>query len=439
MIKGKEILGKNVVAINTGQRVDSVRDVVFDHQANQVLGLLVDEGGWFRAARVVPFEHIRSFGEDAIMIGDAGDLTTTREDGRLAEVLESKTSLIGMTLLTTDGQDLGKIADVLFDEHTGRVEGYEATGGLFSDLSNGRTFVPAPQSVQIGTDTAIVPVEVAGAMREQEGGLKAAVHGVTQGFTEARHSEGAGSRQGTPYPTGGSPRAGDVAGGRVVEVYTASRTPASHPSDTTIRQPGANLPGQGGLTPDAAVQGQPEATVQGRRVKRDVRGPGGRLLAVQGQIVTPTLLSRARDMGATPELVAATKDTTGQTAAGAAAVTEGAGHLLDRARQWFNDRREETEAAIQERQAAMHEQRVREALGRPVNRVILAPDDSVILNIGEIVTHRAVQSARDAGVLDILLDSVSKENVTIDPLSTRPHETGQAALESQNPLEPRQD
>ncbi|MFD1730021.1 hypothetical protein ACFSC4_01155 [Deinococcus malanensis] len=87
----------------------------------------------------------------------------------------------------------------------------------------------------------------------------------------------------------------------------------------------------------------------------------------------------------------------------------------------------------------MHEQRVREALGRPVNRVILAPDDSVILNIGEIVTHRAVQSARDAGVLDILLDSVSKENVTIDPLSTRPHETGQAALESQNPLEPRQD
>ncbi|MFD1730020.1 hypothetical protein ACFSC4_01150 [Deinococcus malanensis] len=146
---------------------------------------------------------------------------------------------------------------------------------------------------------------------------------MTQGFTEARHSEGAGSRQGTPYPTGGSPRAGDVAGGRVVEVYTASRTPASHPSDTTIRQPGANLPGQGGLTPDAAVQGQPEATVQGRRVKRDVRGPGGRLLAVQGQIVTPTLLSRARDMGATPELVAATKDTTGQTAAGAAAVTEG--------------------------------------------------------------------------------------------------------------------
>lgn len=437
MIKGKEILGKNIVAINTGQRVDSVRDVIFDHQANQVLGLLVDEGGWFRAARVLPFEHIRSFGEDAIMIGEATDLTTTREDGRLAEVLESKTNLIGMTLLTTDGQDLGKIADVLFDEHTGRVEGYEATGGLFSDLSNGRTFVPAPQSVQIGADTAIVPVEIANAMREQEGGLKGAVHEASRSVTEA--SDAGGRREGTVSPAGTQTRASDAPGGRVVQVYAPSRGPTAHPADLGAPPPSGGAFTDGGRVPDLTAREQPGTTAQGRRVKRDVRAPGGRLLAVQGQIVTPTLLSRAQDMGVTPDLVAATEDDHSQTAAGAAAVTEGASHLLDRAKQWFNDRREETEAAIQERQAAAQEQGVREALGRPVNRVILAPDDSVILNIGEIVTHRAVQSSRDAGVLDILLDSVSRENVTIDPMSTRPHETGQASLESQNPLEPRQD
>ena len=110
------------------------------------------------------------------MIDSAEHVTTTRDDGRLADVLDSKISLIGMTLLTTDGQDLGKIADVYFDEQTGRVEGYEATGGLFSDLSNGRTFVPAPDDVQIGTDTAIVPLSVAAAMQEQEpGGLKGAL------------------------------------------------------------------------------------------------------------------------------------------------------------------------------------------------------------------------------------------------------------------------
>ncbi|ACO45661.1 PRC-barrel domain-containing protein [Deinococcus deserti] len=433
MIKGKEILGKNIVAISTGQRVESVRDVIFDHQANQVLGLLVDEGGWFRAARVLPFERIRSFGEDALMIQDAGDLTTTREDGRLADVLESNTNLIGMTLLTTDGQDLGRIADVLFDERTGRVEGYEATGGLFSDLSNGRTFVPAPEGVQIGIDTAIVPVEVANAMREQEGGQSA--YPPLYGVAETRHPGASGSREGA-VPADVAPRVNGSPDGRVVQVYSPSRSPASPPADLDARQSLSEASADSRQASNLTVQGQSEAAAQGRRVKRDVRTPGGHLLAVQGQIVTPTVLSRARDMGVTPELVAATQDDHSQTAGAAG---EGAGHLLDRARQWFNDRREETEAAIQERQVAEQEQRIREALGRPVNRVILAPDDSVILNIGEIITHRAVQSARDAGVLDILLGSVSKENVSIDPLSTRPSEPGQAALESRNLLEPRQD
>lgn len=432
MIKGKEILGKNIVSISTGQRVDSVRDVVFDHQANQVLGLLVDEGGWFRAAKVVPFERIRSFGEDAIMIGEAADLTTSREDGRLADMLENKVSLMGMTLLTTDGQNLGKIADVYFDEHSGRVEGYEATGGLFADLSSGRSFVPAPESVQIGADAAIVPVGVAAAMQEQEdGGVKGVLHVAGENLSQAYHSAADTVRQGAGQVTGQAPgapdpgpmaRAADAPGGRIVEVYApVNRQPAPGPTAAPVTQ-AAPASGEGGR-------------VLGRRVRRDVRS-GGRLIAVAGQIVTPGLLERAHELGVDAELLAATQ--AGGAVAGPGS-GEGAAHLLGRAKQWFSERREETESAIQERQQAVEEGRVRDALGRPVTRVILAPDDRVILNVGEIITHKAVQAARDADVLDILLGSVSKEPVSLDPLVTRPHETGDAALDSQANLDGRRD
>lgn len=40
----------------------------------------------------------------------------------------------------------------------------------------------------------------------------------------------------------------------------------------------------------------PEATI-GRRVKTDVRAPGGSLVAAQGQIVTPAILDRAKHVG----------------------------------------------------------------------------------------------------------------------------------------------
>ncbi|GGO33977.1 PRC-barrel domain-containing protein [Deinococcus humi] len=597
MIKGKDILGRHIVAIDSGQRLDSVHDLIFDHQANEVLGLLVDEGGWFRAAKVVPFEMVRSIGEDAIMIDSADHVTTTRDDGRLADVLDSKVSLIGMTLLTTDGQDLGKIADVYFDEKTGKVEGYEATGGLFSDLSNGRTFVPAPDDVQIGADTAIVPLSVATAMQEQEpGGLKGAfssagdsIKGAYENIADAtkerqkeyaigktaggditlddgtvivargdtitseqaelaeQHgklgalattatggaisdaygniSDASRERQkeyvigkaagndlhaddGSTIVTKGqiitaeqaeraerdgklTALATNATGGVIVATYgdargrvqgglddmrdataerqkayvvgkTASSDVTTDAGETIVYKDGvitayqaerAEQTGKLGALTAAAISGSvqtaragsgvdpssPQAAI-GRRARMEVRSPGGSLVAAQGQIVTAAIVERAQHLGVEDQLLAATvgrpsqasgTDTRAALAGGLENVSSGASNLLDRAKGWLGERREDAETALDERQKAAQEQRIKDALGRPVNRVILAPDDSIILNLGEIVTHKAVQLATQGDVLDILLDSVSKETPHIDPLASRPDEHGRAALDSQ--------
>ncbi|GGM04592.1 PRC-barrel domain-containing protein [Deinococcus aerophilus] len=593
MIKGNDIIGQHVVAIDSGQRIEGVHDLIFDHQANQVLGLLVDEGGWFRAAKVVPFEAIHSFGEDAIMIDSAAAVTSTRQDDRLADVLDSDIRLIGMTLLTTDGQDLGKIADVYFDEKTGHVEGYEATGGLFSDLSNGRTFVPAPENVQIGEHAAIVPLAVASAMQEQEpGGLRGAFHhagdslkdtyGNIADATKERQKEyvtgktagndiiledgtvlirqgevitaeqadqaeehgrltalatsvtggaisgaydnmaGASRERQKEYAIGktaGSDitddahevivRKGEVitaeqadraeaagklgtlassaTGGVLVATYgsardrvqegyddirgaTAERQKAyvvgktartdvtTDAGETIVYEGGvitefqanrAEQTGRLGALTAAAMGGQgqeqaaehdrPEATI-GRRARMAVRAPGGSVVAAQGQIVTPAILERAQHLGVEQQLMDATltrRDTGSGTgtrealAGGLDSVSEGASNLWDRAKGWLGERREDVETANEERQRQHHEQRIKDALGRPVNRVILAPDDSIILNVGEIVTHKAVQLATDSEVLDVLLGSVSKEAPDLNPLNTRPDEQGRAALDSQ--------
>ncbi|THF85865.1 photosystem reaction center subunit H [Deinococcus sp. KSM4-11] len=556
MIKGKDILGRPIVAVNNGEKVDTVHDVVFDHNANQVLALLVDEGGWFSAAKAVPFASIRSFGEDAIMIGSADDVTTSREDGQLKDALAAKHSLIGMKLLTSDGQDLGRIADVYFDEETGHVQGYEATGGLFSDMSSGRTFVPAPEQVQIGEDAAIVPVTVAAAMQEQEpGGIKGALQSASASVKDAYGNVAEGV-QGAYVSAAGSVKetysniadatrerqkeyvvgrtagsdlllddgsvlvhkgdtitalqaeradtagkltalATSATGGTLADAYgtavqgvqeryedvrdataerqkayvvgkTASRDITTEAGEvivpqgaviTTFQADRAEATGKLAALTAAATAGalstsaqaltaradldpnDPQAAV-GRRLQADVRAPGGSLVGAQGQIVTPAILERARHLGVEQQLLAATRSggtAVGSSVAGAGAavagglatVSEGASGLLDRAKSWLGDKREQAESALDERQQEAQEQKVRDALGRPVNRVILAPDDSIILNVGEIITHKAVQAARTGDVLDILLDSVSKEVPDIDPLASRPHETGTAALDGQ--------
>ena len=52
--------------------------------------------------------------------------------------------------------------------------------------------------------------------------------------------------------------------------------------------------------------------------------------------------------------------------------------------------------------------RINDAIGRPVTKVFLDRDDSVILDLGDLVTHQAVQRANDAGLLDSLLACVYK-------------------------------
>lgn len=539
MLKGKEVIGRKVITLDNGEQVDTVHDLVFDYQANEVLALLVDEGGWFRAARVVPFENIRSIGEDAVMIGSADQVVSTRDDSRIAELLDTKTGLIGLNLLTEDGEDLGRIADVYFDDHTGKVLGYEATGGLFSDMSNGRTFVPAPERVNIGTDAAIVPVSVAASMREQEpGGIKGALSSagssisgaassVTESVKGAAGNLAEATRERQKAFVVGKTAGSDVAtndgvivatkgdlitqaqadhaeqlgvlgslttaagGGALAEVYgsaregvqgriedlstaskerqreyvvgkTVSRDVSAGDGTVIVRQGEtintlhatlADEKGALGSLVAAAtggsiagaydnarsnLSGQPDGeSVLGRRVKTDVYGGNRSFIAATGQIVTSAVLERARAQNREAQLVAAVNGTPAggsindgvssagaSLAAGAASVKDSASGLLERAKSWIGETREKADETAEER-------RIENAIGRPVNRVVLDRDDHIILNVGEIITHKAVEQARASDVLGILLGSVSTETPHINPVDVRPHETGSAALPSQ--------
>ncbi len=541
MLKGKEVIGRKIVTLNGGERVDSVRDLIFDEQGNRVLALLVDEGGWFHAAKVIAFTSVKSIGEDAVMIDSAEDVVTARDHGQIAAAMDSKSGLAGLNLLTTDGKELGRIADVFFDEATGQVVGYEATGGLFSDLSSGRTFVPAPESVTIGAEAAIVPPAVAQAMEEQQpGGLQGAFSSASESVKSAAGTvadsvkETAGNvAQATKdrqkeYVVGKT-ASNDVTrqdgrllvvkgetitaahaeeaeslgllgsltaaagGGAVQELYGSARESVqggvenmatatkerqkefvvgkTAGSDviaqdgsvivtkgetiTTLHATIAEDKGALGSLAAAATSGSMQQGVQGvreniaartqtqpasligRRVQRDVFGPNRSFVAAQGQIVTEALLERARALGKEQELADAVgaANTTGSASstvsaasdrlsAGAQNVKEGASGLLDRAKGWIAETRDRASDEVEER-------RIEGAIGRPTNRVVLDRQDNIILNIGEIITHKAVEQARQSDVLGILLGSVSTETPTIDPMSVRPDEHGQAALDSQ--------
>ncbi len=331
MYKGTDIVGKPVVAVENGAVVGKIKDIIFDSEAKQVLGFLVEEKGLFHDARIIPFAKVKAIGTDAVTIPGEFDIIKASADPAIHNAIHNKGMVTkGTPIVSEGGQELGSISDLFFDEVSGMLEGYEVSNGIFKDAYQGKAFMPATH-FRKGEDLAVVPNEIAEFMESQVGGIKSA----------ALNAKG-----------------------------TASEL----------------------------------QDVMGKRTSKTIRDVNGSIIVPEGQVITEAVYEKAKRMKVEAELL---------TAAGASTAAESSktarsnfkqswGMFRDKAKEKISTLKEQTSGEIEER-------RINAALGRPVTRVILDKNDNVILNVGEMITHQAIDQARAAGVLEILLSSVTKD------------------------------
>lgn len=360
--KGKELIGLPIITFSDGRRLGSVKDILVDPDQNRVIALLADTGGWFSAAKVIPWTSIRTVGPDSIIVPDATSVIPANTDSYIRRIMDSRNVLSGTRVYTEDGRDLGTIGDMFLEDSSGQVVGYEVSGGLFNATLKGKKFMPAPATITVGKDVAFVPSSVGDEMEAQVGGLQGA----------AQH-------------------AGDQA------AELGSRT--AEQRDAQLR---------------ASI---------GRPVGHDVYAQDGTAIALRGTTLDEGAVNRAELYGKQNELLAAV---------GAGSANEALGQARDNISSTFSNLRAKLDEVTSRQDEARQQRRMEYALGRPVTRVILNQQDEVILDTGQIITHRAVEQAREAGVLNLLLDSVYEGAPDLAPDSFRSGETGQASLPAQH-------
>ena len=478
MRNGKGMIGKPVVAFDSGEKFNTIVDLIFDQQNNLLLGFLVDEGGWFSNALVLPLSNIQAIGNDAVIVPSRDMIVSASEFPEIQNILEKDNVLKGTKIMTVDGRDLGTMSDLYFDDTTGAIEGYEVSGGIFADAYSGRSFVPAPDTIKIGEDIAFVPSETADLMQEQTGGIKAALYTAGEKAQELAHTAGekaqelahtAGEKAQELAHTAGekAQEAAQMANtkltntvvkpeeqeefvlGKVAEkavktsdgIFLIQEGQVVHQShilaarnsnimDELYRATGGSVKDKLGEKVSGAVASM-SANVSvdqalGRRVNKMIFTPEGSVVAVEGQIVTPQVIARAKSQHQEQALLESVGLTTGKALRTAGSdvgnqVKEGAMGLWDQVK--------ETASNLQEHGThVVEEKRIKGALGRPVTRVILDRNDEVILNVGELITHQAIAIARQADVLEILLDSVYTTTPNLSLEELRAPDAGKAAL-----------
>ncbi|PSB50541.1 PRC-barrel domain-containing protein [Chamaesiphon polymorphus] len=479
MRKGKELIGKPVITYDSGERIDSIKDLIFDENNNSLLGFLIAEKGWFDRAKVLPLFLVKALGVDAIIVPSKDAIAPARDYENINRILADRSVLNGTRIMTTDGRDLGKLIDFYFDETSGAIEGYETSGGLFADAYSGRSFVPATHTLKIGEDVAFVPVETIALMEEQVGGIKAAMQTASEKLQATAQVAGerlqdtaqvAGEKfQDTAQIAGERLQAAGrvantrvtnaivdrveqkafaigkmaqfpvkapngiqvVSAGEIINIRVAESAERLGVLDELYRSAGGSLTEPFRDRMGNLMAGFTVEQAQGRRAQREVYTPQGYIIAAQGQIVTQNAIERAKathQESALLEAVGLSHSVAARSQAGALATTtgerlktttadtservrEGALNIWEHVKETANDLQGRSKQAIEEK-------RIKGALGRPTTRVILDRNDEVILNVGELINHKAIDSAREAGSLDILLDSVYTEtpHLSIDEL-----------------------
>ncbi len=397
MRKGKRLIDRPLLSLADGVKVGSVKDVILGAGNDLVVGLLVQEGGLLSSSQVVPLDEIESFGPDAVVVASRESVVAAEQVPEIKEILARKASLVGIKVFTETGEAEGTVNDVYFDETSGRVTALELTGGRVKDLANGMRNLPVDEVVRTGPEVLFVRPETAETMDAQRGGVAGAL-------------ADAGDR---------ARDAGSQAGGKVSELGDQARSAAGGAADTASGR---------------ASEVRPEDRLVGRRTGHDVEDDQGSVIVPGGKIVTQDDVARARDAGKTRDLfVAVGAD---QLQAGSAGVADAAGTAGDHAvglweafTRKLGEMTDATGRRVDEEQTKRRLAQIEDAVGRPVTKVILDLQDHVVLDVGDIVTHRAIQQAHEAGALDSLLASVYTAQVQFDKSELRAQRPGAASLE----------
>jgi uncharacterized protein YrrD len=379
MRKGKTVIGQSVVSFEDGRKVDTVKDLVIGGESDTIVALLVDEGGLLSSSRIVPIEAVKSFGRDAVVISDANVVATASSDREVKNILNRKDQLLGKRVLTDKGDSLGSIADMYFEENTGRIDGFEVSGGLVGDIARGTSYLAVNDIERMGPDVIFVRPETGDALEGQVGGVQGAL-------------KDAGNKIGDA-----TSEARDGMSARVGE---------SHPERALI----------------------------GRRSGADVADDTGSIVVANGQRIREEHVDWAQGTGNMDALSrAAAKGEASETKARAGAVLEEAGDDLgavwDRFTRRLGEMRDENGRQVDEQNTRSRLTQIADSIGRPVGKVILDRNDNVILDFGDIISHQAIQQAHEHGQLDTLLGSVVRTEIVFPPAALRANQQASATVE----------
>lgn len=154
-----ELKGKAIISLRDGEKIGQVDDVLIDPESLRISGLVSSSGGLLdQRNRIILASDIDRWGKDAVLVQDANVSRSLSDVPDREHWLSATSKLSGLSVVSSSGDKIGQIDDVLVDKD-GRMVAYKVSSG-FADRSFGRSReIPANTTKKMGKDVVIVDVD----------------------------------------------------------------------------------------------------------------------------------------------------------------------------------------------------------------------------------------------------------------------------------------
>lgn len=181
MKKSRKLISMPIVSLDEGIQIGSVRSLVVNPEKMEIAAVVLDQRGWFREQKIIPYSKIKSIGTDALTIDQSSNVQKPVNLPEILKLLNEKANPIGTRVISENGTVVGLVDEYYIDEQTGKIVSLEVSGKFLESLFKGKALLSTDNVRTMGVQAIVVKNGSESQLEKIDGGLQETLSNLKEG------------------------------------------------------------------------------------------------------------------------------------------------------------------------------------------------------------------------------------------------------------------
>lgn len=172
MLKSKKFISMPIVSLEEGQQIGTVRGIIVNPFKRELAALIIDQKGWFKDQKIIPYTKVRSVGDHAITVEKSNSVEKATNLPEILKLIKENYELAGAKVVTENGSALGYVDEFLVDPSNGQITSIEVSGKFLNSFFKGKASLSMEFTRTIGKEVVIVQEQALDELVKVDGGIQ---------------------------------------------------------------------------------------------------------------------------------------------------------------------------------------------------------------------------------------------------------------------------